>query len=84
MTSTTSSTTGALGPGTLTQGTLNRYNFAPIAYFQRPDERYTAGAFVDYEISDAVKPYTWNSYFMDDRTLSRFAPSGDFGNTRGD
>ena len=79
-TSTTSSTVGALGPGTLTQGTLNRYNFAPTNYFQRPDERYTAGAFVDYEISDAVKPYM-EFMFMDDRTLAQIAPSGDFGNT---
>ncbi|WP_219895231.1 TonB-dependent receptor domain-containing protein [Aquisediminimonas profunda] len=80
VTSTTSSTVGALGPGTLTQGTLNRYNFAPTNYFQRPDERYTAGAFVDYEISDAVKPYM-EFMFMDDRTLAQIAPSGDFGNT---
>ena len=27
------------------------YNFAPTNYFQRPDERYTAGAFAEYEIS---------------------------------
>lgn len=80
VTSTTSSTVGALGPGTLTQGTLNRYNFAPTNYFQRPDERYTAGAFVDYEVSDAVKPYL-EFMFMDDRTLAQIAPSGDFGNT---
>jgi len=80
VTSTTSSTVGALGPGTLTQGTLNRYNFAPTNYFQRPDERYTAGAFVDYEISDAVKPYM-EFMFMDDRTVAQIAPSGDFGNT---
>ena len=78
--STTSSTVGALGPGTLTQGTLNRYNFAPLNYFQRPDERYTAGAFVDYEISPAIKPYM-EIMFMDDRTLAQIAPSGDFGNT---
>jgi iron complex outermembrane recepter protein len=78
--STTSSTVGALGPGTLTQGTLNRYNFAPLNYFQRPDERYTAGAFVDYEINDAIKPYM-EFMFMDDRTLAQIAPSGDFGNT---
>jgi iron complex outermembrane recepter protein len=77
---TTSSTVGALGPGTLTQGTLNRYNFAPLNYFQRPAERYTAGAFVDYEISSAIKPYM-EFMFMDDRTLAQIAPSGDFGNT---
>ena len=77
---TTSSTVGALGPGTLTRGTLNRYNFAPLNYFQRPDERYTAGAFVDYEISPALKPYM-EFMFMDDQTLAQIAPSGDFGNT---
>lgn len=78
--STTSSTVGALGPGTLTQGTLNRYNFAPLNYFQRPDERYTAGVFADYEISTALHPYM-EFMFMDDKTLAQIAPSGDFGNT---
>jgi outer membrane receptor protein involved in Fe transport len=75
-----SSTVGALGPGTLTRGTLNRYNFAPLNYFQRPDERYTAGAFVDYEVSEAIHPYL-EFMFMDDRTIAQIAPSGDFGNT---
>lgn len=76
-----SSTFGALGPGTITVGAgPTRYNFAPTNYFQRPDERYTAGAFVDYEISDAVKPYM-EFMFMDDRTIAQIAPSGDFGNT---
>ena len=32
-------------------GAQNLYNFAPLNYFQRPDERYIAGAFADYEIS---------------------------------
>ena len=77
---TSSSTVGALGPGTLTQGTLNRYNFAPTNYYQRPDERYTAGFFADYEISPAAKPYL-EFMFMDDRTVAQIAPSGDFGNT---
>ncbi len=75
-----SSTVGALGPGTLTKGTLNRYNFAPLNYFQRPDERYTAGAFVDYEISPALHPYM-EFMFMNDQTVAQIAPSGDFGNT---
>ncbi|MCP5387091.1 MAG: TonB-dependent receptor [Novosphingobium sp.] len=78
--STTSSTVGALGPGTLTQGTLNRYNFAPLNYFQRPDERYTGGVFADYEISPAIHPYM-EFMFMDDQTIAQIAPSGDFGNT---
>ena len=75
-----SSTVGGLGAGTLTQGTRNRYNFAPLNYFQRPDERYTAGAFVDYEITPALHPYM-EFMFMDDRTVAQIAPSGDFGNT---
>jgi len=79
--SATTSTTAALGPGTLTLGNgPNIYNFGPLNYFQRPDERYTAGAFADYEINDAIKPYM-EFMFMDDRTLAQIAPSGDFFNT---
>jgi outer membrane receptor protein involved in Fe transport len=74
-------TTGAgLGPGTITPGTTNLYNFAPLNHFQRPDERYTAGVFADYEISPAIKPYL-EFMFMDDHSLAQIAPSGDFGNT---
>jgi outer membrane receptor protein involved in Fe transport len=56
------------------------FNFAPYNYFQRPDERYTFGAFADYEISPAFKPYA-EMMFMDDHTDAQIAPSGDFGNT---
>jgi outer membrane receptor protein involved in Fe transport len=56
------------------------YNFAPTNYFQRPDERYTAGFFANYEISDSIKPYA-EFMFMDDRTVAQIAPSGNFGNT---
>jgi iron complex outermembrane receptor protein len=56
------------------------YNFAPTNYFQRPDERYTAGLFAEYEITQALQPYM-EFMFMDDRTVAQIAPSGDFGNT---
>ncbi|MES2042671.1 MAG: TonB-dependent receptor [Pseudomonadota bacterium] len=56
------------------------YNFAPANYYQRPDERYTAGLFANYEINDAIKPYL-EFMFMDDRTHAQIAESGDFGNT---
>jgi iron complex outermembrane receptor protein len=56
------------------------FNFAPYNYFQRPDERYTFGAFADYEISDAFKPYA-ELMFMDDHSDAQIAGSGDFGNT---
>ena len=77
---TNTSTVAALGPGTITPFTSNLYNFAPTNYFQRPDERYIAGAFADYEVSPAIKPYL-EFMFMDDHTLAQIAPSGDFGNT---
>jgi outer membrane receptor protein involved in Fe transport len=56
------------------------FNFAPYNYFQRPDERYTAGAFADYEINEALHPFL-EAMFMDDRSVAQIAPSGDFGNT---
>ncbi|RST29901.1 TonB-dependent receptor [Sphingomonas ginkgonis] len=56
------------------------FNFAPYNYYQRPDERYTAGVFADYEISPAFKPYM-EAMFMDDQSIAQIAPSGDFGNT---
>jgi iron complex outermembrane receptor protein len=77
----TTSTTAALGPGTVAVGgPQNLYNFAPLNYFQRPDERYIGGVFADYEISKAIHPYL-EFMFMDDHTLAQIAPSGDFFNT---
>ncbi|HYI64486.1 MAG TPA: TonB-dependent receptor [Allosphingosinicella sp.] len=69
-----------IGPNrTLIRG-FTPYNFAPTNYFQRPDERYTLGAFANYEISPMLRPYL-EVMFMDDRTVAQIAPSGDFGNT---
>ncbi len=59
---------------------VNRFNFAPTNYFQRPDTRYTGGLFADYEVSDSIKPYM-EFMFMDDRSVAQIAPSGNFGNT---
>jgi len=74
------STFYTFGPNrTLTQG-RTLYNFNPTNYYQRPDERYIAGAFADYEVSKAIHPYM-EFMFMDDHTLAQIAPSGDFGNT---
>lgn len=62
------------------ENTTSRYNFAPTNHYQRPDERYTAGLFANYEINESIKPYL-EFMFMDDRTVAQIAPSGDFGNT---
>lgn len=59
---------------------LGFFNFAPFNYYQRNDERFTAGAFVDYEVSESFRPYM-EFMFMDDQTTAQIAPSGDFGNT---
>ena len=65
------------GPGhTLTYG-YTPFNFNPYNYYQRPDERYTFGAFADYEISPGVKPYL-EAMFMEDRSNAVIAPSGAF------
>jgi outer membrane receptor protein involved in Fe transport len=53
------------------------FNFAPYNYYQRPDERYTLGAFAEYEIDDMFKPYL-EAMFMDDHSDAQIAPSGNF------
>ena len=74
------STLFQVGANRTFQPGATRFNFNPTNYFQRPDERYTAGFFADYEISDAIKPYA-EFMFMDDRSVAQIAYSGNFGNT---
>lgn len=56
-------------------GTL--FNYGPLNYFQRPDERYAFGAFGKYSVSDLSEVYI-ELMFMDDRSVSQIAPSGAF------
>ncbi|MEX2962961.1 TonB-dependent receptor [Microbulbifer sp. TYP-18] len=53
------------------------YNFGPLNYFQRPDERWTMGAFGHYEVNDQAEIYTQLMY-ADDRSVAQIAPSGAF------
>jgi len=55
----------------------DQYNFGPVNYFQRPDDRYTAGVFGNFKISDAADVYG-EFMFMDDRSVAQIAPSGAF------
>jgi iron complex outermembrane receptor protein len=68
-----------IGPG----GTLvpftnaDLYNFGPLNFYQRPDERYTAGAFLHYEFNEHATVYS-QAMFMDDKSTAQIAPGGIF------
>ncbi len=58
-------------------GPRDAFNFNPYNYYQRPDERYTLGAFAHYEVNKSLDPYL-EVMFMDDKTNAVIAPSGAF------
>jgi outer membrane receptor protein involved in Fe transport len=68
-----------VGPG----GTLipftnaDRFNFGPLNYFLRPDERWTAGSFDHYEFNEHFDLYG-QLMVMRDESVSQIAPSGAF------
>ncbi len=64
---------GVVAPG------VNLFNYGALNYFQRNDERYTAGAFLHYDFNEHATVYS-HTMFMDDRTTAQIAPSGDFAN----
>lgn len=53
------------------------YNFGPLNYYQRPDERYTLGAYGTYKVNDKIEAFTSLS-FSDYSTVAQIAPSGVF------
>ena len=72
--------TGAVstvGPGGVLVPGPALYNYGALNYFQRPDERYTAGAFMHYDFNEHATVYE-NFMYMDDRTAAQIAASGDF------
>jgi iron complex outermembrane receptor protein len=60
--------------------TTDVYNFGPTNYYQRPDERYTLGAFAHYQVADWAEAYS-QVMFMDDRSVAQIAPGGIFAST---
>ncbi len=66
-------TTGEMRPTTAT----DVYNFGPLNYYQRPAERYTAGAFLNLDVADSQTSYA-EFMFMKDRSVAQIAPSGLF------
>lgn len=66
-------TTGAW----MLEGGTNRYNFAPINHYQRPEERWTFGGALSYEVSPRFKPYV-ETMFANTNTDVQIAESGTF------
>ena len=72
-----------IGPnGTLIPfSAANLYNFGALNFYQRPDERYTAGAFMHYEFNEHATVYS-HFMFMDDISTAQVAPGGIFADLR--
>jgi outer membrane receptor protein involved in Fe transport len=70
------------GPGNTVRDFVatDQYNYAPYNFYQRPDTRYTAGVFGDYQVNSHVDAYA-QAMFMDDHSSYNGAPSGVFGQT---
>jgi outer membrane receptor protein involved in Fe transport len=55
----------------------NVYNFAPINHFMRPDDRWSGGAFLDFEINEHAIAYM-EMGMASDKTRAQIAESGTF------
>lgn len=53
------------------------YNYAPVNYYQRPDERYTFGSSLKFEVNEHFKPYL-ETMFINKKDSTEIAPSGAF------
>jgi iron complex outermembrane recepter protein len=53
------------------------YNYAPSNFFQRPDERWTAGNFMHLDLTDKLQVYE-EFMFMRDNSTAQIAPGGAF------
>jgi outer membrane receptor protein involved in Fe transport len=67
--------TGIFRPNTA----ADAFNYGALNYYQRPNERWTSGAFLDYDVNSHVNVYS-ELMFTRNTSTSQIAPSGDFGN----
>lgn len=58
-------------------GARDQYNFGPINYYQRPDERYSFGALAHYELNEHAEVFS-QLMFTDYSTVAQIAGSGAF------
>ena len=54
------------------------YNYGALNYYTRPNERWTAGSFINYDVNDHVNVYS-EVMFMRNNSTAQLAPGGDFG-----
>ncbi len=54
------------------------YNYGPLNYYQTPNERWTAGTFLNYDVNSHVTFYS-QFMFMRNTSTAQVAPSGSFG-----
>jgi outer membrane receptor protein involved in Fe transport len=70
--------TGTVTGTATSNGAYSLYNFGPLNYYQRPQERWQADAFLKYEVNDQAQVYG-QFMFMDNNTKAQIAPAGAFG-----
>jgi iron complex outermembrane receptor protein len=54
------------------------YNYGALNYYTRPNERWTAGTFINYDVNEHVNVYS-ELMFMKNTSVAQLAPGGDFG-----
>ena len=57
------------------------YNYGPTNYYQRPDERFSLGAFAHYKVEPWLEAYA-DVMFMEDKSTYQIAPGGYFAGAR--
>jgi len=58
---------------------VDQYNFGPVNFYQRPNERWTAGSFVNYDVNPHMNVYA-ETMFTRNTSDAQIAASGDFFN----
>jgi outer membrane receptor protein involved in Fe transport len=53
------------------------FNYGPLNFYQTPNERWTAGTFVNYDVTSHVNVYA-EAMYMRNSSSAQIAPSGDF------
>jgi outer membrane receptor protein involved in Fe transport len=54
------------------------YNYGPLNYYQTPNERWTGGGFINYDINSHINVFS-SVMYMRNSSAAQIAPSGDFG-----